>query len=340
MRYRPLGNSGVQVSEIGFGTGDTAGLMVRGTPAERRKAVERAVELGINYFDTSPSYGKQVSETNLGRVLREVGVRPVITTKVEVMPPDVDDIAAAVARSIDGSLKRLRTDWIDVVEIHNSAAAKRDPNVSWGWMPMSIADFMGSKGALEGLQRAQRDGKVRFLGICEEVDGAPYAQQLLETGIFSLINLPYNLVNPSAGRATPRGLSVSPDIGALINHAQANGAGAAIFSPLARGVVTDNMVAGGPKHPASRGVAVPDNPEGYAPQQRQAKALSFLSKPGRSLAQAGFRFVLMHPGVTTVLGGFSSLEHIEELAQVPDLPPLTEQELVRIEMIWRGNFGL
>ncbi|MEK7215577.1 MAG: aldo/keto reductase, partial [Chloroflexota bacterium] len=323
-----------------FGTGDTAGLMVRGTPAERRKAVGRAVELGINYFDTSPSYGKLVSETNLGRVLHEMGIRPVITTKVEVMPPDVDDIAGAVIRSIEGSLKRLRAEWIDVVEIHNSAAAKRDPGITWGWMPMSIADFTGPKGALEGLYRAQKAGKVRYLGICQELDGARHSQQLLETGSFSLINLPYNLVNPSAGRPGPPGLSLPTDLGALINHAQANGAGAAIFSPLARGVVTDNMVAGGPKHPSSRGVALPDNPQGYAPQQRQARALSFLSQPGRSLAQAGFRFVLMHPGVTTVLGGFSSLEHIEELAAVPDLPALTEQEMVRVEMVWRGNFGL
>lgn len=340
MRYRPLGTTGLTVSEIGFGTGDTAGLMVRTTPTERRRAVARAFELGINYFDTSPSYGKGVSEANLGKVLRELGVRPVITTKVEVMPPDVDDIAAAVLRSIEGSLKRLRTDWIDVVEIHNSPAARRDPGVTWGWMPMSINDFLGPRGALEGLQRAQRDGKVRFFGICEEVPGHRQARQLLETGSFSLINVPYNLVNPSAGMATPRGLRVEPELGDLIGHARANGASAAVFSPLARGVLTDNMVAGGPRHPAARGVALPDDPERYAPLQRQARALSFLATPGRSLAQAAIRFVLMHPGVATVLGGFSAEEHIEELAAVPDAPPLSEQELVRVGMVWSGNFGL
>ena len=64
MRYRPLGNTGLQVSEIGFGCGNVGGLMIRGEHADQVKAVARAVELGINYFDTAPSYGDGQSEAN------------------------------------------------------------------------------------------------------------------------------------------------------------------------------------------------------------------------------------------------------------------------------------
>ncbi|MYF65600.1 MAG: hypothetical protein F4185_06930 [Chloroflexi bacterium] len=60
MEYREVGNTGVQVSEIGFGGGGNAGLMVRGTPEQQREAVARAIELGINYFDQSPDYGDGV----------------------------------------------------------------------------------------------------------------------------------------------------------------------------------------------------------------------------------------------------------------------------------------
>ncbi len=68
MEYRVLGRTGIRVSEIGFGCGNVGGLMVRGSHDEQVEAVSRALELGIDYFDTAPSYGDGRSETNLGRV--------------------------------------------------------------------------------------------------------------------------------------------------------------------------------------------------------------------------------------------------------------------------------
>ena len=89
MQYRPVGHTGIRMSEVGFGCGGNAGLMVRGTHDEQRQVVARAIELGINYFDNAPDYGDGVAETNLGRVLRELGVRPYITTKVEIRNDDL-----------------------------------------------------------------------------------------------------------------------------------------------------------------------------------------------------------------------------------------------------------
>src|SRR6266542_3638466 len=88
MRYRPMGNTDVVVSEIGFGTGDNAGLLVRAEPGDQQRAFERALELGINYWDTSPDYGDHIglAEVNIGKLMKAFGVRPIITTKVEVMP--------------------------------------------------------------------------------------------------------------------------------------------------------------------------------------------------------------------------------------------------------------
>jgi Aldo/keto reductase family len=68
VEYRQVGNTELRVSEIGFGCGGNAGLMVRGSPAEQRRVVERAVELGINYFDNAPDYGNGIAEENLGRI--------------------------------------------------------------------------------------------------------------------------------------------------------------------------------------------------------------------------------------------------------------------------------
>lgn len=71
MKYRVLGRTGIRVSEIGFGCGNVGGLMVRGSHEEQVEAVNRALELGIDYLDTAPSYGDGKSETSLGRVLEE-----------------------------------------------------------------------------------------------------------------------------------------------------------------------------------------------------------------------------------------------------------------------------
>ena len=92
MNYREIGNTGVRVSEIGFGTGDNAGLMVKATPEDMERTVAKALELGINYFDCSPDYGKGVAETNLGRILKKLGAHPVITTKIEIGPQNKSDI--------------------------------------------------------------------------------------------------------------------------------------------------------------------------------------------------------------------------------------------------------
>jgi aryl-alcohol dehydrogenase-like predicted oxidoreductase len=337
MQYRTMGNTGVSVSEIAFGTGGNAGLMIQGTFEEQVRAAARAIELGINYFDESPDYGGGVSETNLGKVLKELGVRPLINTKVEVRNEDLDDIAGHVERSVDASLERLGVDSVDIVQIHNGPVATkpelkgRQYNILW------IEDYLRPQGALEGLQRLQRAGKTRFIGfICRGNDGAQ-VRQLIDTGCFNLINLIYTLVNPSAGRTDIPGFRPQPDFGGVIDYAASHGVGVAVYSPLGSGVLTDTILNDHSAHRLAH-VARRDS-EAYQANVKRAKALGFLSRPGRTMAQAAKRFILDHPGVTTVLGGFSGLEHIEEAVPASGAPPLTAEEMARVEMIWRSNFG-
>src|SRR5207253_8093356 len=118
MEYRTLGRTGLKVSALGFGCGDVGGLIVRGSPAERERAVARALEAGVNYFDTAASYGNGESERNLGATLRALRVRPYVGTKVRV-PPEAPDTALAIARSVEASLERLGLDSVDLIQLHN-----------------------------------------------------------------------------------------------------------------------------------------------------------------------------------------------------------------------------
>ena len=110
MDQRALGTTGLRVSALGFGAGAVGGLLVRGERADQTRAVARALDAGITYFDTAPSYGDGRSEENLGAILGELRAwrRVAVGTKVRLRPPDLSDPVAAVRRSCEASLRRLR----------------------------------------------------------------------------------------------------------------------------------------------------------------------------------------------------------------------------------------
>ena len=111
MERRMLGRTGLEVSALGFGCGAVGGLMVRGDAGDQERAVARALELGINYFDTAAMYGNGESERNLGRVLKSLKPEIYVGTKVRVPGRrDAAGSAAAIAASMEASLQRLQLD--------------------------------------------------------------------------------------------------------------------------------------------------------------------------------------------------------------------------------------
>src|SRR5262245_21542384 len=97
MERRRLGKTGLEVSVLSFGCGAVGGLMTRGDPADQERAVARALELGVNYFDSAALYGNGKSEENLGRVLAKLKSKVVVATKVRVMAGDRARAAEAIA---------------------------------------------------------------------------------------------------------------------------------------------------------------------------------------------------------------------------------------------------
>ena len=177
MNYREVGGTGVRVSEIGFGCGGNAGLMVKGTPEQQRDAISRALEIGINYFDQAPDYGDGLSETNLGRVLKDLGAQPYITSKVEVRAENLDDIAGHIVRSVDQSLERLGMDHVDFLQLHNGPVIERPELSGRSYTHLWVEDYLRAGGALEGLQRVQRSGKARFIGFITRGNDYPAVRQ-------------------------------------------------------------------------------------------------------------------------------------------------------------------
>jgi len=319
MEYRTLGKTGVRVSVQGFGCGNVGGLMVRGTPAGRERAVARAIELGVNYFDTAPSYGDGLSERHLGQALRSLKASVHVGTKFRVEPGEMADAAGAIARSLEASLTRLGMERVDLFQLHNFIGVS--PTAE------QVLDTV-----VPGLERLRRQGKIRFYGITALGETAAL-HRVIDAGVLDTAQVCYNLLNPSAGVAVPPGFP-SQDFGRLLDRARRQQVGAIVIRVLAAGALSGAMG----RHP----VAVPSvepiasGPD-YATDVRRAQAFEALVREGHagSLVEAALRFPLASDAVSTVLLGYSSLEHLEFAAAAMAKGPLPPAALGRLAGLWR-----
>ncbi len=195
MEYRPLGHTGLKVSALGFGCGAVGGLLVRGDPDDMVQGVARAIESGITYFDTARAYGNGQSEASLGRVLEELRADVVVGTKVNLLAEEMADIEQSIIDSVEGSLRRLRRDRIDLIQLHN--AVRHERQAARGWV--SLADV---EAALAAFEKLRHQGKVSHYGI-NGLGDTDVLHQAIDLGRAETVQSCFNLINPTAGRPTP-----------------------------------------------------------------------------------------------------------------------------------------
>lgn len=329
MKYRTMGKTGLTVSEVGFGCGNIGGLMIRGTHQEQIEAVELALNLGINYFDTAPSYGDGRSETNLGKVLSELGSDIVLASKVGLSLEQLDDIPDAIERSVEASLDRLQRDNIDVLQLHTKIATSRNSSEWPG--ALSVQDILGENGVADSFDYLRRQGKTRFIGFTG-LGETSALHKVVESKRFDVVQAYFNLLNPSAGHQVPDEFS-GYDFEQLINKSSKGMMGVAAIRVMAAGAVGGDGSRKGYAAPYVRGPMVLGGE--YERDQTRSSRLDFLVQGEiKSIPQAALKFVLMHPGVTTALVGFSDLSQIKEAAETTELNPLSQRQLVKLQELW------
>lgn len=185
MEYTTFGNTGRKVSRIGFG-GAVAGLKnylheydpasdesIKGVVA----AIDKALEKGINYFDTAPGYGDGQSEKMFGMALEGVDPEQIfLATKVSF--GSYDD----VMRSVEQSLKNLRRDQVDLLQIHGDTITRER---AW--------DIMGEHGMLAAMEKVKESGMVKYIGFTSE-DNNDVVYRFIHSGRFDSIQMCYNLL--------------------------------------------------------------------------------------------------------------------------------------------------
>ena len=330
MQYRTIGQTGVKISEIGFGCGNNAVLMVKAPYEDQRQAVRHALDRGINFFDTAFAYGLGKSEENLGRILNDLGAQPVISTKIRLEADAVGDVAAATIRAVEAGLKRLNRDRVDFVQLHTRVTLERGAAKRFSLTP---PDVLGPKGVVEGFKKMRNQGKVGYFGFSGLGD-VTALHQLVDSGEFHGFQAYYNLLNPSAGQKVPQGFGAL-DYRRIIDQAAAKGMGAFVIRVLAAGALTSDPSPGGGSsaEPLSPGSDYPLDIE------RAAKVKAALGIDGRSLTQAAIRFGLMKSEVSTVLVGFSSTAHIDEAVACSGAGGLSQDAMAKMRQLWDSDFG-
>jgi L-galactose dehydrogenase len=308
MRYRAFGRTGWQVSEIGLGGAWFYGRPEQGLRPEEHgiAVVRRALELGVNYIDTAPLYGRGRSEEILGLALETIAQeRPqtqcYLATKVGYLPEPFDYRRDTVWRGFEQSLKRLRRDRVDLIQIHETEIP--------GW-----DGLYGPGGTMEALREIRDQGLAAHIGVT----GADLEllTRLVSTGEFASVitYLKYDMLVQSANET-------------LIPTAARHQTAVVLGSPLHMGLLGSQR---------AQWLAEGRFPEVHERLHRLEallRAEGLLDDDPTVLPRLGLRYLLSNPNVTVVLSGVSTIEELEVSVSVADGQTLLPDLIARIEAL-------
>ncbi|HUP61445.1 MAG TPA: aldo/keto reductase [Thermoanaerobaculia bacterium] len=293
MQYRKLGKTNLTVSEIGFGAWAIGGRAdAAGTPFgwgrtnddESLATIRRARDLGVTFFDTADSYGFGRSESLLGIVLSKKRQDVVIATKVGVSRDTngrltKDFTRAHVSHAVDGSLKRLRTDYIDLYQLHNPTL-----------------DELRRDDIHEAMDRLQEAGKIRYWGV--SITTLDEGVEIINRGWGYSLQVLFNILNQAPAKE-------------LFPLAKEKGYGIIARVPLASGLLSGKFRpdATFPAEDVRQNFLTPKRLEEVVPRVDEAK--SIIGGASRSLAEAALQFVLAEDAVSTTIPGARNVRQVE-----------------------------
>lgn len=308
MQYRTLGRTGLRVSLLSLGSGGPNRFGQKNFVLQSQiiRLVHRALDLGINFFDTSAAYGE--SEAILGRALRNVSRdRYIVATKFLPVNNGVIATHDAVVAMVERSLKRLKVDTIDLMQFHRVT-----PEVY-----RTVMDRL-----LPTALKLQQQGKFRFLGITESTS-KDYRHEMLPMALaddaFDTIMVGYNLTNPTAEHY-------------LLPMAQKKKVGVICMVAVSHVLNWPHHLRKKIDNLKARGIILRDALPKHDP------LYWLIKKQVLSLPAIAYKYVTTHPTIATVLTGTTNVEHLEDNACAILSPPLPEQDMAHLRRIF-DNLG-
>jgi aryl-alcohol dehydrogenase-like predicted oxidoreductase len=314
MKYRKMGRTGLMVSEICLGT-MTFGNQI--DEAESTKLIKWAMDAGINFIDTADQYVNGLTEEILGRALKGVRHNVVLATKVGAWQsgPTVNDIGTSrkhIMDGVEGSLRRLKTDYIDIFYTHR-------------WDHATPIDEV-----LRALDDLVHQGKVRYIGcsnylvwqLCKSL----WVSDVLNLARYDCAQPPYNLITREIEDEM---LTLCVD----------EGVGVCVYNPLAGGLLTGKH---DPDKPPAEGTRFSNKMMGKMYSTRYwlpsdfeavAKFKEITRKHGHSMAQFSLAWILNNKAITSVLCGANSIKQLEENVGAIEMA-LADEELKACDEVW------
>lgn len=314
MKYKTLGKTGLRVSIVGLGTMVHAGHFGPMKDSESLEAIETALELGVNFIDTSDAYGAGYGETLLGNAFKGKRDKIVIATKggnvmvgpnrgKRIFEPDY------ISRVMDESLGRLQTDYIDLYQLHNPTVEVIERGAVW-----------------EVLERAKKAGKIRHYGV--SINSMEEGTAAVKDGRAETIQVEYNLLAQEPAET-------------FFPAAQQANIGVIARVPLKRGILTGKLKQSDEQRFQGEDVRARSfKGEAFAQELAKAEQLKFLAHGAvQSLGQAAIAFCIAHPAVSVVIPGARNAEQMRENASAADVE-IPAADMEKISDLWRRNFAV
>jgi L-galactose dehydrogenase/L-glyceraldehyde 3-phosphate reductase len=323
MKQTFLGRTGLKISEIAFGGGDTGGILINAMEATRAAALQRAVAAGINWVDTAPVYGNGASEETIGRHLAALTPRPHISTKVRLERGDMPDIAGAIRRSLEQSLKRLKCDRVALLQLHNqigTAVGER--------LPLSPRQVLGQ--VADTFDQLKDEGLIQASGITA-TGNTEACLEVIESGRFDAAQIYYNAINPSAAWMRTIAEWRGQDFCGLIAACWRRNMGMLAIRVMAGGPLAS------PRRPAKLAVMTTDTDLDNEVRSAAAVCVALGSSYGTP-AQVALRFTLGNRNLASRIVGITELNQLDEAVAAVERGPLPPDGIAKLDQLWANDF--
>jgi aryl-alcohol dehydrogenase-like predicted oxidoreductase len=284
------------------------------TDEECVATVKQAVASGINLIDVAPVYGRGRAEEIVGQAWPELNPKPLVATKVFIMPNERNDLAGAVRRSLEASLKRMGLSRVDIFQLHNQVELKEPVSPR----RLTLREVLGPGGILETMQRLKEEklvGNIGFTGIARH----DAVRELISDSRLATVQLVTNLLCSEGEMGVAEDARCRDHL-EMVRLAAASGLGVFGIRPYAAGSLTAKVDRSLPAdHPVARDFALAHRELGF-----------ITSETGNSMAVAAMRYALTLPGVSTVVTGAKNRTELADAIAAADAGPLPQDLMERI----------
>ena len=328
MDVRQLGRTGIKATVLSYGCGAVGGLMTKGLAADQECAFQRALDMGITYFDSAAQYGNGASETNVGRILAKLKPKITLATKVRIKEADYGRIGEAIHASLEASLERLGLTSVDIFYLHNRIVETSEGD------GLSVEAVLGDvRRTFEALKKA---GKIRHLGITA-LGQTEALHKVVSSGAFDVGQFCYNALNPTGDTAVPARYP-GQDFKALMAAAHKQTMGTVGIRVLAGGALSGSEA----RHPlAMQNVEPIGSGASFKADVVNANRFQPLLQDGtvKTLPELAMRFAIASPSLSTTLVGLANIEELEAAYAAVQKGPLPAAALAKLAGIRNGFSG-